>query len=291
MNLCAIVFSPACFPRSALGLRLFSYLLAMVFAQEVSPSSSGFAWNGQLFFQAQPWLAAHILQTSSRPSLAHRLLSALLNGLIGQAGLRLLSILRDPNYLAVSPLEQIVVLAAFRLPYDSVVPPLVTTLVVTDDMRIALPDYIIENTYSLTPIPEDSQPELHAIAKNSLNARLQHYAQRSNDILAAPVLATPHARFAGSRYFLPPSGPTPRGVVFRHRIVLMATLSDESDLNAQQYFAANSGSSLQHDHRSAASYAVHSSLSASELRLLVFLSVVVVPGTLLYILTLLLLIG
>ena len=65
------------------------------------------------------------------------------------------------------------------------------------------------------------------MAKNSLNVRLQRYAQWSNDMLAARVLATPQARFAGSRHFISPSGPTPRGVVFRHRIVLTATLSDE----------------------------------------------------------------
>ena len=90
---------------------------------------------------------------------------------------------------------------------------------------------------------------------------------------AAPVLATPQARFASSRHSVYSSGPAPRGSVFRHRIVPMATLSDESDLDAQQYFAHHSGSSLQHDHRSAASYAVNSSLSDSELRLLVSFSV------------------
>ena len=274
MNLCAVVFSPACFPRSVLGLRLFSYLLVMFFPQNVSTSSSGFEWNGQLFFQAQPRLAAHILQTSSRQSRAHnhRLLSALLNGPIDQAGLRLVSVLRDQNYLAVSPVEQIAALAAFRSPSDSVVPPSASSLVVTEDMRIALADDILERADRLTRIPEDSQPEMHAMAKNSLDIRLQRYAQWSNDILAAPVLATPQARFAGSRRSVSPPGPPPRGGAFRHRIVPMATLSDESDLDAQQYFADQSGPSLPHDHRSAASPAVISSLSASDLRLLVSFS-------------------
>ena len=76
------------------------------------------------------------------------------------------------------------------------------------------------------------------MAKNSLNIRLQRYAQWSNDMLAAPVLATPQARFACSRRSVSLPGPPPRGGAFRHRIVTvpMATLSDEIDLDAQQYF-------------------------------------------------------
>ena len=50
-------------------------------------------------------------------------------------------------------------------------------LVVTDDMLIALADDIIEHTDRLARISEDDQPELHAMAKNSLTARLQRYSQ------------------------------------------------------------------------------------------------------------------
>jgi hypothetical protein len=82
MNLCAVSLFLAHFQHSALGLWFFYLLLNIVFPQNVSTSSSGFEWRGQLFFQAQPRIAAYILQNASRQSLAHihRLLSALLNG-------------------------------------------------------------------------------------------------------------------------------------------------------------------------------------------------------------------
>ncbi len=222
---------------------------------------SGFEWHWQLFFQAHPRLAAYILQSSSRQSRAHNhcLLSALHNGPIDQAGLRLVSVLRDQNYLAVSSVEQIAALAAFRSPAADVILPSVPPLVVTDDMLIALADDIIERTDRLARISEDDQPELHAMAKNSLTARLQRYSQWSIDLPAAPVLETPQARFADVRRSDSPPGLPPRGGVFRHRIVPMATLTDESDLDAQQYLADLSGSFLQHEPRSAASSAVHSS--------------------------------
>ena len=100
---------------------LLLYLLNIIFAQTASPSSSAFQWNGQFFYQAQLRLAAHILHTSSRQSRSHnhRLLSALLNGSIDQAGPRLVSVLRDQNFLAVSPAEQITALAAFPLLFDA----------------------------------------------------------------------------------------------------------------------------------------------------------------------------
>jgi len=202
-------------------------------------------------------------------------LSALLNGPIDQAGLRLVSVLRDQNYLAVSSVEQIAALAAFRSPAADVILPSVPPLVVTDDMLIALADDIIERTDRLARISEDDQPELHAMAKNSLTARLQRYSQWSIDLPAAPVLETPQARFADVRRSVSPPGLPPRWGVFRHRIVPMATLTDESDLDAQQYLADRSGSFLQHEPRSAASSsAVHSSrpLSASDLRQLVSFS-------------------
>ncbi len=58
------VFSFARVQRSVLGLQLLAYLLAMIFPQDVSTSSSGFELHGQLFFQARPRLAVYILQTS-----------------------------------------------------------------------------------------------------------------------------------------------------------------------------------------------------------------------------------
>jgi hypothetical protein len=97
---------------------LLQSLLNILFPENVSSSSSAFQWNGQFFFQAQQRLAAYILQTASRQSRAHnhRLLSALLNGPIDQAGPRLVSVLRDQNFLALSPAEQIAALAVFRWP-------------------------------------------------------------------------------------------------------------------------------------------------------------------------------
>jgi hypothetical protein len=59
----------------------------------------------------------------------------------------------------------------------------------------------------------------------------------------------------------------PRGDALRHQSVQMATLSNESDLDAQQYLADNAGSSLP-DHQSAASSSDPSSLFPSDLRLM-----------------------
>ncbi len=96
-----------------------------------------------------PRLVAFILQTASRQSRAHnhRLLSALLNRPIDQAGPRLVSVLLDQTYLAVSPAEQIVALAAFRLPPDTggvqlALSVMVPSVIVTDDVLIALADRV-----------------------------------------------------------------------------------------------------------------------------------------------------
>ena len=145
------------------GLSRF-LLAAYAFPQNVSISSSGFEWNGQGFFQAQPRLAGYILQTSSRQSRAHnhRLLSALLNGLIDQAGLRLVSVLQDQIYLAVSPVQQVAALAAFRSPSADVFLTPVPSVVpaVTADMLIALADDIIDHTARLSQTSEAEQPGL-----------------------------------------------------------------------------------------------------------------------------------
>jgi hypothetical protein len=221
---------------------------------------------GKYFFQSQSRIAAFILRTASRLSRAHnhRLLSALLNGLIDQAGLRLVSVLRDQNYLAVSPAEQAAALVAFRSPPDAVGLPLALSVVVTDDMRIALADDIIESTARLALISHDTHPDLHAMAKTSLDVRLQRYAQWAENI-ATPAQETPRSRAAG-RSRSPPPLPFRMGAG-RHRIVPMATLSDESDLDAQHYLTEHSGSSLQPGVRSDAS--VPSPLSSSDLRQLV----------------------
>ncbi len=81
-------------------------------------------------------------------------MSALLDGTVDQAGFRLVSVLRDQNYLAVSPVEQIAALAAFCFPAADVILPSVPPLVVADDMQIALADDIIERTDSLARISE-----------------------------------------------------------------------------------------------------------------------------------------
>jgi hypothetical protein len=62
---------------------------------------------------------------------------------IDQAGHCLVSVLRDQSYLAVSPAEQVAALAAFRLPPQAVGSTLAPSVVVTDDMRIALCNDII----------------------------------------------------------------------------------------------------------------------------------------------------
>jgi hypothetical protein len=48
-------------------------------------------------------------------------------------------------------------------------------LVVTEDMRIALADDIIDRTARLATISADAQPERYAMARTSLDARLQRY--------------------------------------------------------------------------------------------------------------------
>jgi hypothetical protein len=260
MNMCSVFsFFHARFQRSDLVFWLYNSSLNIVFPQNVSTSSSGFEWHGQLFFQAQPRIAAYILHNVSRQSRAHnhRLLSALLNGPIDRAGLRLVSVLRDQNYLAVSPAEQVAALADFRSSPAAVAVPLVPSVVVTEDMQIALADDILARSARLALISEDADPALHAMAKNSLQVRLQRYSQWSTDLLAGPHLATPQSRSAGHSRSEPrsPPGLPPRMGAARHRIVGMATLSDESDFDAQQYLAASPD--------------VHSSFSATDLRFLV----------------------
>ena len=221
---------------------------------------------GNCFFRLSRGLllAAYILRTSSRQSRAHnhRLLSALLNGPVNQAGLRLVSVLSDQNYLAVSPAEQVAALIAFRSPPEAVGLPLPSLVVVTDDMRIALADDIIERTARLALISSDTHPELHAMAKTSLDVRLQRYAQWA-DTLNGQALETPRAR-AGGRSRSPPGLPARMGAG-RHRIVPMATLSDESDLDAQQFLTGNSVFSLPPGVRHGSDASVPSSLSSSDL--------------------------
>jgi hypothetical protein len=192
-------------------------------------------------------------------------------GPIDQAGLRMVSVIRDQNYLAVFPVEQVAALAAFRSSLEAVALPLVPSVVVTDDMRIALADDIIERTARLALISEDTQPDLHAMAKNSLQVRLQQYSQWSTDLLAGSVHETPQSRSAGHSRSVPRSQPglPPRMGAGRHRIVVMATISDESDLDAQQYLTGHSGYSFPLDHRSDASPPVTSSLASTNLRFMV----------------------
>ena len=232
---------------------LLQYLLNIFFPQNVSSSSSAFQWNGQLFFQAQPRLAAYILHNASRQSRAHnhRLLSALLNGPIDQAGPRLVSVLRDQNFLAVSPAEQIAALAVFRLPPDvggnqlvsSVMAP-APSVSVTDDMRIALVDDIIDRTARLALIDKKVTPDLYDMAKYSLDVRSKQLSQWSVNLRAAsPVeqsTVTPRSRAAG-RSRSPPALPS-RLRAPGLRVVSMATLSDESDHEAQQHFSRSSDS-------------------------------------------------
>ena len=56
-------------------------------------------------------------------------------------------------------------------------PPLLVP--VTNDMRIALADDIIDRTARLATLSPDAQPELHAMAKASLDARMQRYTVNS----------------------------------------------------------------------------------------------------------------
>jgi hypothetical protein len=238
----------ACLRFSNMNSYVLKYLLNLLCTQNVSPSPSNFQWKGQLFFQAQPRLAAFILQTASRQSRAHnhRLLSALLNGPIDQAGPRLVSVLRDQTYLAVSSAEQIVALAAFHLSPDTggvqLAPSvMVPSVIVTDDMRIALADDIIERTARLALIGQDKNPDLFDIARYSLAIRTQRFSEWAVNFRAAspPTQATGTLSRAAGRSRSPPAIPhRPRPV--SHRMVSIATLSDESDHDAHLYLAGSS---------------------------------------------------
>ncbi len=93
----------------------------------------------------QSRLAAFILQASTCQSRAqnHRLLSALLNGPIGQSGPRLVSVSRDQGYLAVYFSEHVAVFASFRSPLHALGAPPLSSVIVNDDMLIAVADGII----------------------------------------------------------------------------------------------------------------------------------------------------
>ncbi len=77
---------------------------------------------------------------ASRQSRAHnhRVLSALVNGPIDQAGSRLVSVLHDQGYLAVTPSEFVAALDAFRSPLTPAPVTPMPPLLVTDDMRNAI---------------------------------------------------------------------------------------------------------------------------------------------------------
>ena len=222
------VYSSSCFGSS--GFCFYNLLRHFLFLQPSSSSTPGFAWNGPLFFQAQSRLAAFILQTSSRQSRAHnhRLLSALLNGPIGQAGTRLVSVLRDQGYLAVSLSDHVAAFSAFRSPPAVLGPALSSSVTVTDDMRIALADDIIDRTARLALISLHDHPELHAMATSSLAVRQRRYVQWTDPGFTTPA----HAAARSS------PAPPARRVAGHHRIPSMATLSDESDSAAAQYFGS-----------------------------------------------------
>ena len=171
MNPFPVVLFPARFWR----LYLLSPLLNSLFLQTTTSSSLVFAWQDQPFFLAQSRIAAFVLQLASRQSRAHnhRLLSALVNGPIDQAGCRLVSVLRGQGYLAGNPFVCVTALHVFRSPVAPAAVPSMSQLVVTEDMRIALADDIIDRTARLATISADDQPELYAMARTSLDARLQ----------------------------------------------------------------------------------------------------------------------
>ena len=245
MNNPAVDLRPLCFRFHHPALALASYILYSgcgylrlyfwsvlhfsLFLQTSSSSTTGFAWNGQLFFQAQSRLAAHFLQTSSRQSRAHnhRLLSALLNGPIQQAGVRLVSVLHDQGYLAVSVSEHVSAFAAFSSPLAAVgvsVPP---REVVTDDMQIALADDIIARTVALALIPPFSQSDLHAMALAYLEVRTRRYTQWPVSGLSPPRAVPESSR--------PPPALNFRQAAQRRHITTMASMTEESDLADAQY--------------------------------------------------------
>ncbi len=57
-----------------------------------------------------------------------------------------MSVLRDQNFLAVSPAEQVAALINYCSPHDAVGLPFGLLFIVTDDMCISLADDIIEHT-------------------------------------------------------------------------------------------------------------------------------------------------
>jgi hypothetical protein len=177
------------FPAGSWLLFLLFQSLNFLFPQTTTSSSLVFAWQDQPFFLAQSRIATFLLQLASRQSRAHnhRLLSALVTGPIDQAVRRLGSFLHDLGYLAVTPSEFVAALDGFRSPLTPAPVTPMPPLLVTNDMRIALADDIIDRTARLATLSPDAQLELHAMAKASLDARMQRYTVWT----AAVPLATP----------------------------------------------------------------------------------------------------
>ncbi len=138
------------FPAGSWRLFLLFQSLNFLFTQTTTSSSLVFAWQDQPFFLAQSRIAPFLLQLASRESRAHnhRLLSALVNGPIDQAGRRLVSVLHDQGYFAVTPSEFVAALDAFRSPLTFAPVTPMPPLLVTDDMRIALAVDIIDRSAS-----------------------------------------------------------------------------------------------------------------------------------------------
>ncbi len=76
----------------------------------------------------------------------------------------------------------------------------------------------------LALISEDDQADLHAMAENSRNFRLQWYSQWLTDLLAVPLLPTAQSCDARPTRYEPPSPPD---------FLVCVGASHEGDMNAR----------------------------------------------------------
>ncbi len=161
----------------------------------------------------------------------------------------------------VTTSEFVAALDAFRSALTPVAVTPMPPLLVTDGMRIAVADGMIDCTACLATLSQDAQPELHAMTKASLDARMQLYTVWT----AAVPLATLSPALSHSGARSQPGFP-PCQAAGRYRIATMAALSDESEKQKPCY----SDSLLSDLTVSLPAAVVH--LSSAEVTLLVSLS-------------------
>ena len=203
-------------PKSDLCL-----LLIPICSQNVS---GVFDWRGRSFHQAQPQIATLLLQTASQRSKGHnhRLLSALLHGSIGTAGVRMAAVFRDQDFLATSSEEMDAALQAFRTVTHTSVAPSTQgeVLDISEDQMIALCDQIFTLSDRLKNIVNDeylaqiTESSLKVLQKRHVQWTVARNLQQSQSTVSPRPRTPPPARVTRPAV---PSVPRDAGGRFRAR--------------------------------------------------------------------------